>query len=373
MGPLAFLVPGRLETRTGGYIYDRRIIDGLRGIGWPVTVHELDDSFPHPTSSALDHAARVLAATPDEGICVVDGLAFGAMPEEAERESARLRLVALVHHPLAAETGLSPDVAARLETSETHALAHARLVIVTSKATAAALANYGVGPDRIAVVEPGTDRAPVARGSKASLSVGHHFSGANFSSADDLHLLCVGTLTPRKGHDTLFRALATLRDLRWHLTCVGSLDRDPAMVERLRGELRTHRLEDRVSLVGEADEGAMAAFYDAADLFVLPSEYEGYGMAVAEALARGLPVISTPTGAIAEIVTGGAGVLVPPGDAPALANALARAIGDPGYRAQLSSAAVLVRDRLPSWNVAALRMGAALERLGQIGDERVQR
>lgn len=355
MSVLAFLVPGRLETRTGGYIYDRRMVEGLRGIGWTVSVHELDDSFPSPTWSALDHAARVLAAMPEDGMVMVDGLAYGAMPEEAARESARLRLVALVHHPLAAETGLAPDVAARLAISETHALAHARFVIVTSRATASALAKYGVGPDRVAVVEPGTDRAPVAKGSGGSVP----------------QLLCVGTLTPRKGHDTLFRALATLRDFRWQLSCVGSLDRDPVMVERLRGELRTLGLEDRVSLVGEADESAMAALYDAADLFVLPSEYEGYGMAVAEALARGLPVISTPTGAISEILTGGAGVLVPPGDVPALANALVRAISDPRYRAQLSSAAVLVRDRLPSWKVAALRMEEILERVAT--GERVQR
>ncbi len=346
MSTLFFLVPGSLETRTGGYIYDRRMVAELRRLGWIVTVHELDDTFPHPTPSAREHAARVMAAIPDDGVVMVDGLAYGAMPDEAAREAQRLRLVALVHHPLAAETGLPPDVAARLEVSETHALAHATGVIVTSRRTASALEQYGVGPEGIAVVEPGTDRASVAQGSDGTVP----------------QLLCVATLTRRKGHSTLFQALATLRDVPWRLTCVGSLDRDPQMVERLRLELRANDLENCVWLAGEADAHRMAEHYNSADVFVLPTEYEGYGMAIAEAIARGLPVISTPTGAIADIVTNGAGLLVPAGDAPALAHALRRILTEPGLRSQLAAAAVLVRDRLPSWNVAALRMAAALDR-----------
>jgi glycosyltransferase involved in cell wall biosynthesis len=369
MSALAFLMPGPLETRTGGYIYDRRMIDELRGLGAVIDIHELDPSFPRPTPSALTHAARVLAMLPDDTVVMIDGLAFGAMPQEAAREAARLRIVALVHHPLAGETGLAPDEVARLEASETQALAHARLVIVTSRRTATTLQAYDVGPDRVAIVEPGTDRARVARGSRGGVP----------------HLLCVATLTPRKGHLTLFQALAMLRDVPWRLTCVGSLDRDPHWVERLRTVLRDNQLEDRVQLAGEADARAMAEHYDGADVFVLPTEYEGYGMAVAEALAHGLPVISTPTGAIADIVTNGAGLLVAAGDVAALSDALRRVLSNPGFRAQLASAAVLVRDRLPSWKVAALRMTGALERLGtpkppqtgapsnSTGHERVQR
>jgi glycosyltransferase involved in cell wall biosynthesis len=369
MSTLSFLVPGPLETRTGGYIYDRRMIDELRGLGAVIDVHELDPSFPRPTPSALAHAARVLAALPDDAVVIVDGLACGAMPDEVAREAPRLRLVALVHHPLAAETGLTSDEVARFEASETQALAHARLVIVTSHRTASALQAYGVGPDRVAIVEPGTDRAPVARGSRGGAP----------------HLLCVATLTPRKGHHTLFQALATLQDVPWRLTCVGSLDRDPHLVERLRTVLRDNQLEDRVRLAGETDHRGMAEHYDGADVFVLPTEYEGYGMAVAEALAHGLPVISTPTGGIPSIVTNGAGLLVAPGDVTALSDALRRVLSNPSFRAQLASAAVLVRDRLPSWKVAALRMTGALERLGapknttagapsnNSGHERVQR
>lgn len=356
MGVVAVVVPGRLETRTGGYIYDRRMVDELGALGWSVAVHELDDSFPHPAPHALDHAARVLAAMPDQATVLIDGLAYGAMPDVVAHEAERLRLVALVHHPLAAEGGQSPEILARLKDDETRALAAARLVVVTSRATAVALQEYGVGKDRVRVVEPGTDRAPVAAGSKEGV----------------VALLCVATLTPRKGHATLFRALGRLRHLPWRLTCVGSLDRDRETVAELRAFLSANALEDRVSLVGEADPAAVAEYYNRADVFVLPTEYEGYGMAVAEALARGLPVISTRTGAIPEIAIDGAGLLVQPGDVDAVTEALSTVLTERAVRDRLSRNAVLVRDRLPSWKVACLKMADALERVAA-ADERVQR
>ena len=345
-GSLVLIVPGRLETSSGGYGYDRRIVAGLRDRGWSVAVRALDESFPRPSPAALDHAARVLAAIPGGSTVLVDGLALGAMPVEVERERGRLRLVALVHHPLAAETGIDDEAAAVLESSERRALGAVGRVVVTSDATVAALTRYGVGRDRIAVVEPGTDRAPVARGSRGG----------------PLHLLCVAALIPRKGHEILVRALASIPDRSWRLTCAGTLRRDPATVERLREHARAEGLEDLVSLAGELDETNLGACYDSADVFVLPTFYEGYGMAVAEALARGLPVISTPTGAIPDLVAGGAGLLVPPGDSEALAAALSRILGDTRFRAQLAEGARKVRDRLPSWPDAAGKMAAVLRR-----------
>jgi len=366
MGPLVLIVPGSLETVSGGYAYDRRIVAGLRDRGWSVAVQEIDDSFPRPTAAARDQAARVLAEIPDGCSVLIDGLALGALPDEAEREAARLRLVALVHHPLAAETGIDEVTAFALEKSERRALAAASLVVVTSRATANALTRYGVGPDRIRVVEPGTDRAPLARGSQGAA----------------LHLLCVASLVPRKGHEVLFSALAMMPDIEWRLTCAGSLKRDPSTADRLRVRLRSDGLEDRVVLAGEVDAATLAALYDAADLFVLPTLHEGYGMAVAEALARGLPVVGTATGAIADLVTGhvggsrssphdarlqldgAAGLLVPPGDQGALAAALVMALGDAHVRSQLADGARRVRDRLPSWEDASARMSEALQGTG---------
>jgi glycosyltransferase involved in cell wall biosynthesis len=352
---LVLIVPGSLETRTGGYGYDRRMVAGLRERGWSVDVRQLDESFPLPTSTARIDAVRALAAIPDGTTVLVDGLALGALPEEVEREATRLRLVALIHHPLAAETGLTPEIATQLEAGERRALAAVRLVIVTSRATADALGKYRVARSRIETVEPGTDRAPIARGSRGPV----------------LHLLCVATLIPRKGHEILFRALAAVPHRNWRLTCVGSADRDPQTARDLCAQLRASGLAGQVDLVGEADASTVAAHYDDADVFVLPTLYEGYGMAVAEALARGLPIVSTAVGAIPDLVGRDAGTVVPPGDVQALADALTQVIGDTQLRDRLRRGAELVRARLPTWHDAVTRMAEAVKK-GEGLDGRLQ-
>jgi glycosyltransferase involved in cell wall biosynthesis len=346
---LEFVVPGRLETLTGGYGYDRRIIAGLRERGWAVGVHELDNSFPTPHAAARGEAARVLAAIPDDALVIVDGLALGALPDEVEPHAGRLRFVGLVHHPLAAETGLAGSVAAQLQRTERSALQHVRHVIVTSPATAEMLKAYGVARDRVTVITPGTDRAAVARGSK-----GH-----------DVQLLCVAALIPRKGHDVLFRALSSIALTNWRLTCVGSVERDAVTAERLRTQATADGLADRVTFAGEMNGAALDAFYDAADVFVLPTLYEGYGMVVAEALARGLPVVATRTGAIGDLVDGGAGIAVTPGNAGELADALARVISDAAYREQLAQGARRARTRLPTWDHSCDALARLMEEIGR--------
>ena len=229
-------------------------------------------SFPAPTPAARLHARQVHATVPDGGLVLVDGLAFGVLPEVAEAEGRRLRLVALVHHPLAAETGLPPHRADALRRSEAQALAQARRVLVTSRSTATLLAGYGVPACRVRVVEPGTEPARQARG----------------SGSGPLRLLCVGSLIPRKGLDILFKALAGLRDLPWHLDCVGSLDRDPAWAAALVRLSDDLGLAGRVSLPGPLGDEDLERRYGAADLFVLASRFEGYGMVVAAVLEESL-------------------------------------------------------------------------------------
>jgi glycosyltransferase involved in cell wall biosynthesis len=314
-------------------------------------VREVDGSFPHPTSEALADAARALAAIGDGGAVLVDGLAFSAMPAEVEREALRLRMVALIHLPLAAEIGMRQDVAARIEASERRALRAASLVIVTGRSTAAALTDRGIAPRLITIVEPGTDRGPLARGTHDG----------------PVELLCVATLNPGKGHDTLFRALAAAGHGNWRLTCAGSLDRHPQTVQRLRESLRALRLEDRVSLVGDLDASALASCYDQADVFVLATLQETYGMAVAEALGHGLPVVSTSTGAIPALVGADAGLIVPPGDTVAFTAALTRVLEDPHLRARLAEGARRARDRLPTWEGAVGKVAEALERVAAVG------
>lgn len=346
---LVFMIPGDLETLTGGYGYDRRIIDGLRALGWTVDVEALDASFPYPTSFAREDARRRFAAIADGSVVLVDGLAFGALAVEAEAERHRLRLVALVHHPLADETGIDSRAAALLETSERRALATSRVVVVTSGPTADGLARYGVSGDRIAVVVPGTDPASLAHG----------------SGSRSVHLLCVASLIPRKGHEVLVEALARLRNGPWHLTCVGSLDRDVQTANRVRALLAQYDLSDRVTFAGDLRPPELDREYDRADVFVLPTFHEGYGMVVGEALARGLPVISCPTGAITELVTSEAGILVSPGNVADLGDALAAVIENEDVRSRLAAGARRIRDRLPTWDTASRRMAAALERAGR--------
>jgi glycosyltransferase involved in cell wall biosynthesis len=336
-GPTWFLHPGDLDTPTGGYRYDRRIIEHLDRAGRAVRVRRLDDSFPHPTAAGLQDADRCLAGIPDESLVVVDGLAFALMREIAAVHGRRLSLIALVHHPLALETGLPPQRAAALRASEADALCWARRVIVTSPETAALLArDYRVAHNRLRVVEPGTDTALLSAGS------GH----------SALNLLCVASLTPRKGHEILLRALAPLRDRPWHLSCAGSLERSPGNAAALLDLSHRLGLAARVTFTGAVDEPRLAQLYHRADLFVLPTRFEGYGMVLTEALARGLPIVSTRTGPIPRLVPREAGILVEPGDPAALRLALASVMDDAGLRRRLSAGARSARRRLRSWETA---------------------
>ena len=349
MTSVDFIVPGDIESLTGGYIYDRRVVAGLAALGWTTTVHSLDASFPAPSQSALNQARAVVAAIPSGRIVVIDGLALGGSASILRSAANRLRLCALVHHPLALETGLDEPAAAALKRAETESLAAVRHVIVTSRWTRCALADYGVGADRIAVVEPGVDPAPPRRPS----------SGAT------LRLLCVGSLTARKGHAVLFDALGRLVDRDWQLVCAGSLTRDRALAATLRAQIERLGLGDRIVLHGELGPAELAAQYANCDLFVLASALEGYGMVLTEALARGIPIVATTAGAIPDTVTPGAGILVPPDDSEALGRALTSVMDDRGVLAGLTEAALAERAALPGWDLTVERFAAALSRLAR--------
>jgi glycosyltransferase involved in cell wall biosynthesis len=349
---IELVVAGDPSTQTGGYVYDRQILLGLADLGWKTAVHSLDESFPRPTPAALRDARALLAGLPGGAVVVIDGLALAGLERVLETEARRLRVVALVHHPLALETGIEPASAKLLETAERNALALVRRVICPSQWTARALAaEYRVPAARIRVVEPGVDRRRAAAKGRSAGSPRESRESA--SGADALNLLCVGTLTPRKGHSLLFEALAELRDRRWHLTCAGSITHDVATVAALEKQLDRLALRSRVSLLGHLDPDALERHYERADLFVLPSYLEGYGMALAEAVARGIPVVSTTGGAIPEAVPAAASILVPPGDGRALLKALATLLDDAPARKKLAANARKARSTLPTWRGAA--------------------
>lgn len=349
MTALAFLAPGRLDQLTGGYIFDRRIVEGLREAGRRVDVVELAGAFPEADATARAAVAAALAALPDGAAAAIDGLALPGADNCLETAVKRLRLVAFVHHPLASETGLSAAGSARFAEIEARLLRRLRGAICPSAETAAALRRYGISAERIAVVPPGTDKPaapPTPRDPGATL-----------------RLLCVASVTPRKGHRVLVAALARLTDLDWHLRCIGSLARDPATAAALRRTIAQHGIAERVTLAGERPPERLAAEYQAADCFVLPSFHEGYGMAFAEALAHGLPIVAARAGAVPDTVPESAGLLVPPGDDAALAAALRAVIVDGDLRRRLAAGARAVAAALPDWRQSVQLWAAAFDRL----------
>ena len=346
---IAFIVPGALDQLTGGYLFDRRIVEGLRQAGRAVTVHELPGQFPEADAVARDAAAAALGGLPDGSTAVIDGLALPAFAECLIAEAARLKLVGFVHHPLALETGLAAEGGERFAALEMRLLPRLRGVLCPSEITAWAMEEYGMPRDRIEITRPGTDKpAPPPR---------------HVPHPGPLRLLAVGTVTPRKGHLLLIEALAELADRPWHLRCIGSLTRDPLTAAALERAIARHGLGDRVVLEGEWPPDRLGAAYADADAFVLPSHHEGYGMAFAEALAHGLPVVSTTAGAIPEVVPVTASLLVPPGDRNALVAALRLLLDNADLRARLAAGAAAAGAALPDWPTAVRRWMSAFDRL----------
>lgn len=363
--PLHVVVPGALDQRTGGYLYDANMVREMRRRGRIVEVHEVPGRFPAADAgsrSALDGALR---SVPDGRSVVVDGLALGGAPDVAARHADRLRIVGLVHHPLADETGLTPRRRADLEAQERRALQAVRGAIVTSAFTGRRVGGMGVGPERIRVVRPGTEPGGVRPGSPPGATAAPPPPVRD--AGTPVHLLCVATLTPRKGQDLLVRALAGLPDDSeagpWRCTLVGSDARDPAFAEAVRAAVRDADLADSIAIAGEVDEAALAAAWAGADVFVLPSWFEGYGMALTEAMARGLPVVSTHGGAIPETVPADAALLVAPGAVEELRDAIARLIRDAGLRRRMGAAGLRHAAGLPDWPAQSVLFEHAVDAL----------
>lgn len=338
MSEIVFAVPGDLSLPTGGYAYDRRLLAEWAQMGVAARHLELPGSFPDPSEADLAETGRLILSQPYDSVLLIDGLAYGAFPESIAAGLAG-RVAALVHHPLGFEAGLTPERAAALLAREAAALRHASSILVTSPATKRLLvADFSVPEGRIAVAEPGVDPAPRASGSAAG---------------EPPRLLAVGSLVPRKGYDVLVAALSGLADRDWSLTIIGAADRAPATAAALAAQIAEAGLADRIRLAGAVDQATLGAAYASADLFVMPSLFEGYGMVLTEALARGLPILCTTGGAAAETAPDAAALKVPPGDAAALRAGLVRLLADGDERKRRSDAAWLAAGALPGWRDTA--------------------
>jgi glycosyltransferase involved in cell wall biosynthesis len=350
-----FVMPGGVDdpaAPSGGNAYDRRICLDLPGFGWQVRQHALDGSWPSPDARARDELARVLRDMPDGTVVLLDGLVACGVPEIVVPEAERLNLAVLVHLPLGDETGLDPAVAAELDAKERAVLRAVPAVVATSDwAVRRLVSHHGLAPDRVHVAAPGADIAPLASGT----------DGVS-------RLLCVAAVTPRKGQHRLVEALATVTDLPWTCSFVGGLGHDPEYVAALRELIAEHGLQDRLQLAGPQAGAELDASYARADLMVLASYAETYGMAVTEALARGIPVLATDVGGLAEAVgrapDGGVpGILVPPEDPAALAAELRGWFGEADVRRRLKAAARGRRAALDGWATTARSLAGVLGRL----------
>lgn len=339
------IVPAPFSAISGGYIYDRRMVEGLSALGQEVRVVELAGRHPFPDEGATEAARAALAAIPEGARIVIDGLGLPAFLPLAD-ELTRRGATALIHHPTALEPGAPEGQREALKAAERVLFNACARIITTSTPTARDLPEgFGVDPARITVIEPGTDPAPRAVG----------------SAGPGCAILSIGLLVPRKGHDVLLRALARLTDLEWSLAIAGDATRDPVHADGLRALAAELGLAQRVRFLGALPAAALDAEYARADLFALATRYEGYGMAAAEAMARGLPLAITAGGAIAEIVPEDAAVVAAVDDHTALSRAMRRPIFDKGLRAAMAEASWRAGQALPRWPDRAAAFLKALD------------
>ncbi|WP_244512471.1 glycosyltransferase family 4 protein [Roseovarius nanhaiticus] len=344
----AFAIPGDLTSPTGGYHYDRRLLEALRAIGHRTEHIALPGGFPFPSGAEMAEAAAQLAAVPQDSALMIDGLALGAMDTGA-LDALRAPLVALVHHPLAHESGLPAPEAQRLRALERANLERAAHILVPSPHIKEVLvANYAVPAARVTVIRPGRpDAVRVPARAKAK-------DGPPL-------ILSVGILHPRKGHDVLIAALAQIADLPWRAVIVGA-PWEPGHDAALARQIEAAGLGARITLAGRVPRSELDALYASAHIFALATRYEGYGIVFDEALIHGLPIAATTAGAVPGTVPPGAGRLVPPEDAHAFAGALRSMLSDVRAYADMAAEAARVGAALPGWDDAARAVGRILTR-----------
>ena len=346
----AFVIPGDIDLPTGGYGYDRRVLALLPSAGVEIEHIQLAGAYPNPSDADLDAAGRKLAELPASLPLLIDGLAFGAMPRDVVARIGQ-PIVALCHHPLALEAGLPAAQQAHFRRTETAALVSARHVVATSSTTRQILVtDFAVPAAKITVAEPGTDPAPRA-------------TGSGTGDGTPLHLLAVGSIVPRKGYDVLVRALAGLELRDWRLTIAGLDDRSPETTRAIRAAIAAAGLGDHITMIGAVGTAELDRLYAAADLFVMPSLFEGYGMVLGEAMARGLPIVCTTGGAAADTAPDAAALKVAPGDAVAFRNAVMRTLGDAALRQRMSDAAWAAGQHLPRWTDTARSIANVLKQV----------
>lgn len=340
-----FVVPDSIDDPlrvSGGNIYDRHVRDGLRAAGWQVRM------IPVPE---ITESGDVLLAVPDEAVVIVDGLVAVRESSAMTAHASRLRMIVLAHMVASLLPDHTDHTAKTAEPAgvidrERAAMRSAQRVITTSEWTRSELVKRALANPCDAVVAlPGARLAPMST-----------------PSASGGRLVCVGVVARHKGQDLLVEALTHLTSIEgWTATVVGSLTTEPAFVGELAEVVARASLTDRVSFTGPLTGAELEAAYAAADLVVVPSRSESYGMVVAEALAHGIPVLATDVGGIREALSGWGDVptdararpwapLIPAEDTNALETALREWWSNADVRAELAARAREARNQTRPWS-----------------------
>jgi len=339
-----FAIPGDKDRRTGGFIYEARVLDELNALGCDTEHLVLRDSFPAPTPEDMQATLKQLQAVDPNRVIILDGLVFGSL-DPAGLAAVKAPVIAMLHHPLGLETGIDPALAEHLLRNEAACIQHAAHIVVPSPHTAAILTDdFGANRSKMSVALPGFDR-PIRQPKRTDTPL----------------IVSIGLLTERKGHDVLLDALFQITDLPWQAEIIGKRH-DDTTADALIAQSQALSLQDRVNFAGEMDTTAMQDRLNAASIFTLATRYEGYGMVLSEAMLFGLPIVSCATGAVPDTV-GDAGILVPVDDAAVLAEALRHLLTNDPARIALADASLKRSENLPTWRDTAQIMADAISKV----------
>jgi glycosyltransferase involved in cell wall biosynthesis len=350
---VSLITRGDPATLTGGYLYHRRIADLAPRCGARVRFVSVP-AAPFPLGLAAGPWVLRELARQHPDVVLLDSIAAADLGPWLPVRRSRPPVAAILHQPPGGIDHPRARAAAQA-VLDRWAYRSATRLLAASAALADDLVAAGLPADRLTVVPPGRDVAPSPGPPPGDLRRGRRAA-----------LLSVGNWVARKGLLDLLAAVARLPDDAATLHLVGDPDAEPTFGARVRARLAAPDLAGRVVVHGPLPVAQVAAFYAAADVFALASAREPYGTVYGEAMACGLPVTGYAAGNLPHLARDGEeGLVVPPGDVPALAAALRRLAEDPALRARLGAAAARRAATFPTWEETAARLFGELRALAR--------
>lgn len=355
---IGLVIYDHLDLISGGYLYNRQLVDYWRAAGHQVTLYAL------PARGYWRHYGdnfrpawlnRLLTAPLD--VLVQDELNHPSLfiLNRWLRRRVTYPIVGLIHLLRCSEP--HPAAARRYyEMIERRYLGGLDGWICNSQDTADLVGRVSRQPLPSVVAYPGRDHW--------SVSVGERVFEPDVDQHGVTRILYVGNLIQRKGLHVLLAGLTLLKECRWRLTIVGRHDLEPAYAAGIATQIEHAGLSGRVSMLGPKRYSEMPHIYQTHDLFVMPSFYEPFGIVYLEAMGAGLPIIASRAGAGPELVRHGEnGFLVRPESATDVADAIRAALGNRTRLAEMGSEARRRYERHPTWAETGETVTAFLESL----------